>query len=650
MGIFVHILSSRDIMIILSCNGIFKSFGINLILENIGFSINAGERIGLVGANGSGKTTLFKILTGQYAFDSGELYLSKDVTLGYMEQSSMSESGLTVYEETLLVFDQLIKMEDELRRLEHQISTEGSSSTSTILDRLMNQYAHKSEQFENLNGYGYKSEIRGVLKGLGFSEEEFAQPMVELSGGQKTRVSLAKLLLKKPDILLLDEPTNHLDFEAIEWLEGFLKSYQGTVLIISHDRYFLDQIVGKIYDLENRKLVQYNGSYSNFVSKKIILFDQKLKEYTEQQKEIDKQQELIRRFKQHGTEKLAKRAKSREKLLAHMDVIDKPMKFNKRAKIKFETQIKSGDDVLDVEGLCKSFSTNLLFKDIDFKLYRGERVGLIGPNGIGKSTLLKLILGSQSADSGTINVGQNVHISYFDQEQALLNLNNTVIDEIWQENINFTHTEVRSLLGSFLFTGDEVFKNIANLSGGEKTRISLLKLILSKSNLLLMDEPTNHLDIASKEVLEDALVNYDGTLFVISHDRYFLNKVATKILSLSKEGMKEYLGNYDYYYEKKKEAEQLKVEEPLQLKTKTQLKDQKRKEKDRLEEARKHKLQQKDIEKQISELEEKLQNLHYLMCQEEIYSNPEKSKQVYEKTNLHKLELEELYVQWEDTM
>ena len=398
-------------MIILSCNGIFKSFGINLILENIGFSINIGERIGLVGANGSGKTTLFKILTGQYTFDSGELYLSKDITLGYMEQSAMSESGLTVYEETLLVFDQLIKMEDELRSLEHQISAEGSSSTSTILDRLMNQYAHKSERFESLNGYGYKSEIRGVLKGLGFSEEEFAQPMVELSGGQKTRVSLAKLLLKKPDILLLDEPTNHLDFEAIEWLEGFLKSYQGTVLIISHDRYFLDQIVGKIYDLENRKLVQYNGSYSHFVSKKIILFDQKLKEYTEQQKEIDKQQELIRRFKQHGTEKLAKRAKSREKLLAHMDIIDKPMKFNKRAKIKFETQIKSGDDVLDVEGLCKSFNTNLLFKDIDFKLYRGERVGLIGPNGIGKSTLLKLILGSESADSGTINIGQNVHIS-----------------------------------------------------------------------------------------------------------------------------------------------------------------------------------------------------------------------------------------------
>jgi len=637
-------------MIILSCNGIFKSFGINLILENIGFSINIGERIGLVGANGSGKTTLFKILTGQYTFDSGELYLSKDITLGYMEQSAMSESGLTVYEETLLVFDQLIKMEDELRSLEHQISAEGSSSTSTILDRLMNQYAHKSERFESLNGYGYKSEIRGVLKGLGFSEEEFAQPMVELSGGQKTRVSLAKLLLKKPDILLLDEPTNHLDFEAIEWLEGFLKSYQGTVLIISHDRYFLDQIVGKIYDLENRKLVQYNGSYSHFVSKKIILFDQKLKEYTEQQKEIDKQQELIRRFKQHGTEKLAKRAKSREKLLAHMDIIDKPMKFNKRAKIKFETQIKSGDDVLDVEGLCKSFNTNLLFKDIDFKLYRGERVGLIGPNGIGKSTLLKLILGSESADSGTINIGQNVHISYFDQEQALLNLNNTVIDEIWQENINFTHTEVRSLLGSFLFTGDEVFKNIANISGGEKTRISLLKLILSKSNLLLMDEPTNHLDIASKEVLEDALVNYDGTLFVISHDRYFLNKVATKILSLSKEGMKEYLGNYDYYYEKKKDAEQLKVEEPLQLKTKTQLKDEKRKEKDRIEEARKNKLQQKDIEKQISQLEEKLKNLQYLMCQEEVYSNPEKSKQVYEETSLHKLELEELYVQWEDTM
>ena len=637
-------------MIILSCNGIYKSFGIDMILENISFSINAGEKIGLVGANGTGKTTLFKILTGQHVFDSGELYFSKDLAIGYMEQIAMSESDLTVFEEALLVFNHLIKMEAELRELEHEISTVSASPTATNLERLMDQYAHKLEQFESLNGYGYKSEIRGVLKGLGFSEDEFVQPMVELSGGQKTRISLAKLLLRKPDILLLDEPTNHLDFEAIEWLEGFLKSYLGTVLIISHDRYFLDQIVGKIYDLENRKLVQYHGTYSNFVEKKITLYEQRLKEYTEQQKEVDKQQELIRRFKQHGTEKLAKRAKSREKLLDHMDLIDKPMQFNKRAKIRFETQIKSGEDVLDVEGLSKSFSHNLLFKDIDFKLYRGERVGLIGPNGIGKSTLLKLILGTLPMDSGHIKHGQNVHMGYFDQEQTLLDLSNRVIDEIWQENINFTHTEVRTLLGSFLFNGDDVFKTISNLSGGEKTRVSLLKLMLSKANVLLMDEPTNHLDIASKEVLEEALVHYDGTLFIISHDRYFLNKVTTKILSLSKEGMKEYLGNYDYYYEKKKESEQLKVEEPIQLRTKTQLKDQKRKEKEKLEEVRRSRLQLEDIEKQIADLEEQLKKLHHLMCQEEIYSSPEKSKQIHEETNNLKLELDQLYEQWEDNM
>lgn len=618
-----------------------------MILENISFAINAGEKIGLVGANGAGKTTLFKILTGQYSSDSGDLYLSKELTIGYMEQNADLESSSTVFDEALGVFDYLIQLELAIRDLELQISEESSNTSSNKLSKLMDMYSHKSEEFQNLNGYGYRSEIRGVLKGLGFSEVEYSQPIMQLSGGQKTRISLAKLLLKKPDILMLDEPTNHLDMEAIEWLESFLKTYDGTVLIISHDRYFLDQVVSKIFEIEYRQLVQYNGSYSDYVMRKKILYEQRLKDYTNQQKDIDRQEEIIRRFKQHGTEKLAKRAKSREKRLEHISLIEKPNYYDKRAKIRFEPQIKSGDDVLEVENLSKRFSQNPLFSDVDFKIFRGERVALIGPNGIGKSTLLKIILGTLSSDSGSIRIGHNVHIGYFDQEQALLNTSNTIIDEIWQENIRFTQTQVRSLLGSFLFTGEDVFKQISTLSGGEKSRVALLKLMLSKANILLMDEPTNHLDIVSKEVLEDALVNYNGTLLIISHDRYFLNKVSTKILSLSQEGIKEYLGNYDYFYEKKNELEELTSEVSVSQKTKTQLKDEKRKEKEKLEVARQNKLQQQELEKQISLLEEEISELHHLMCEEEVYSNPEKSKEVHEKTGLLKDELDKVYSEWE---
>ncbi len=637
-------------MIILSCNEISKSFGIDVILENISFSINAGEKIGLVGANGTGKTTLFKVLTGQYGFDSGEMYLSKELKIGYMEQNTELHSEHTVFDETLEVFENLILMESELRNLEHQISEESTKSDSHQLQKLMDIYSHKSEEFQNLNGYGYRSEIRGVLKGLGFSEAEFEQPVIQLSGGQKTRISLAKLLLKKPDILLLDEPTNHLDMEAIEWLESFLKTYEGTVLIISHDRYFLDQIVQKVFEIENKQLFQYNGTYSDYVNKKKILYEQRLKEYNQQQKDVERQEEIIRRFKQHGTEKLAKRAKSREKRLEHLNLVEKPTYNENRAKISFEPQIKSGDDVLAVENLSKNFDQNTLFENIEFKIYKGERVALIGPNGIGKSTLLKIILGIIPNYLGDVKLGHNVHMGYFDQEQALLNPNNTIIDEIWEENIRFTQTEVRSLLGSFLFTGEDVFKLISNLSGGEKGRVSLLKLMLSKANFLLMDEPTNHLDIASKEVLEEALVNYKGTLLIISHDRYFLNKVANKIISLSQDGIKEYLGNYDYYYEKKNALLDEINENSQPLKTKTQLREEKRKEKEKLDITRKNKLYQQDLEKKINLLETDLNELHQLMCQEEVYSNPDKSMEIHEKVGILKKDLDKMYEEWEEIL
>ncbi|WZL73786.1 ABC-F family ATP-binding cassette domain-containing protein [Clostridiaceae bacterium 35-E11] len=637
-------------MVILSCNCINKFFGVDQILQDISFAINQGEKIGLVGANGTGKSTLFKVITRQYPYDSGELYLSKNLSIGYLEQNAPLSSLCTVFDEVLHVFDDLIEMEKELRSLEQEIAQKSIAPLAEDLEQLMDLYAHKSEEFQHRNGYGYRSEIRGVLKGLGFSEEGFEQPITQLSGGQKSRVNLAKLLLKKPDILLLDEPTNHLDMEATEWLESFLKSYDGTILLISHDRYFLDEVVDKIYEIENRQLTQYHGNYTFYVEKKKAAYMQQLKEYQAQQKEIEKQEEIIRRFKQHGTEKLAKRAKSREKRLERTSPIDKPMLINESAKIRFETQIKSGEDVLQVTDLSKSFGENQLFTNVNFDIYKGERVGLIGPNGIGKSTLFKMLLGLLSYDTGRIQLGHNVYTGYFDQEQSRLNLSNTIIDEVWGENIHFTQTQVRTMLGSFLFKGEDVFKSIATLSGGEKSRVALLKLMISKANFLLMDEPTNHLDIASKEALEEALLNYEGTLLVISHDRYFLNKIATKILVLSSDGAEEYLGNYKYYQEKKHLLEDLSLQTPEVTKTKTQLKEEKRKEKEKLQQERLAKKAQEALEEQISVIEEKIKHFEQQMCQEDVYSNPEKSKELHEETNRLKEELENLYIQWESNL
>lgn len=639
--------SRRNTMIILSCNRMRKFFGVDQILDNVSFAINQGEKIGLVGANGAGKSTLFKIITGEYPYDSGELYLSKNLSIGYLEQNAPLSSDSTVFDEVLHVFDDLIDMEKELRSLEQEIAEKSMSPSCENLDRLMDTYAHKSEEFQHRNGYGYRSELRGVLKGLGFSEEGFEQPIHQLSGGQKSRVNLAKLLLKKPDILLLDEPTNHLDMEATEWLESFLKTYDGTILLISHDRYFLDEVVDKIYEIENQQLTQYHGNYSFYVEKKKTFYEQQLKEYQTKQKEIEKQEEIIRRFKQHGTEKLAKRAKSREKRLAHLSPMDKPILMNESARIRFETQIKSGEDVLQVEDLSKNFDQNLLFTNVNFQIYKGERVGLIGPNGIGKSTLFKMILGLLPPDAGRIQLGHNVYTGYFDQEQSSLNMANTIIDEIWGENIHLTQTQVRTMLGSFLFKGEDVFKSIATLSGGEKSRVALLKLMLSKANFLLMDEPTNHLDIASKEALEEALLNYDGTLLVISHDRYFLNKIATKILVLSSNGVEEYLGNYKYYQEKKRILEDLSSESPEVMKTKTQIKEERRKEKERLQRERLVRKAQEELEKKITTIEEKLRHFEQQMCQEEVYSSPQKSKEIHEETNRLREELEALYAQWE---
>ncbi|ABW19997.1 ABC-F family ATP-binding cassette domain-containing protein [Alkaliphilus oremlandii] len=635
-------------MIILSCNNICKSFGIDTILEGISFSINKGEKVGLVGVNGAGKSTLFKILTNQLSYDTGELFISKSTTIGYLEQNTLLNEHATVMEECLTIFSELIHMEQSLRDLEiHIANLSSGEKESKDLEDAMHRYSVLLETFNEKNGYGFRSEIKGILRGLGFVEQEFNQPIYQLSGGQKTRVALSKLLLTHPDLLLLDEPTNHLDIEAVEWLEGFLRDYDGTILMISHDRYFLDQMVNRVFEIENNVLTSYNGNFSTFMEKKRVIIEMQIKEYMEQQKEIDRQKDIIRRLRQHGTEKLMNRAKSREKQFDKIEIKEAPQTHRSKAFIRFEASVKSGNDVLSVENLGKSFDNSKLFENVSFNIYKGEKVGLIGPNGIGKSTLFKIILKELTASSGDIKLGHNVFPGYYDQEQKNLDYSKTALDEIWDDHIHLNQTEVRSLLGSFLFKGDDVFKGIQSLSGGEKGRLSLLKLILSKSNFLLLDEPTNHLDIDSKEVLEEALINYDGTVFVISHDRYFLNRVATKIIELNPHGNSTYLGNYDYYVQKKKEKLSFNEPEEKEEKTKTQLKEEKRKEREARESLRAISKKQNQLEAHILAVEEKISQLEELMCQEEIYSNEQKIKEVHGQSEQLKKELSQLYEEWE---
>ncbi|UOW67763.1 ABC-F family ATP-binding cassette domain-containing protein [Paraclostridium bifermentans] len=637
-------------MIVLSCNNLNKSFGIDTILENISFTVNEGDKVGIIGVNGTGKTTLFKVLSGIYGYDSGDIYLGKGVEIGYLEQNTNFQSEKTIYEEVLEVFSDLMDMENYIRDLEIKIAEEGSNPNSKILDKLMNEYSQKLELFSELNGYGYKSEVKGILKGLGFSDSDMETPINILSGGEKTRVLLSKLLLKNPSLLLLDEPTNHLDSDAIEWLEVFLKQYKGTVIIISHDRYFLDQVVNRVFEIHNKRLKTYNGNYSKFIELSKVEKELEVKKYEDQQKEIKKQEESIDRLKAYGREKHLKRARSKEKMLDKVDVLDKPDVFRKKASIQFSPSVSSGNDVLQVEDLSMGYGERILFKDINFNIYRGEKVALIGANGIGKSTLFKIIMNEIIPLTGTTKLGANVHVDYFHQEQKTLNLDNTIIDEIWNDHPSLNQTTLRNMLGSFLFEDEEVFKKISTLSGGERARVAILKLILSNSNFLLLDEPTNHLDIDSKEVLEEALLNYTGTLFTISHDRYFLNTVVDKILVLDSDGITEYLGNYNYYMDKKKQTLEMNSIETTEEKTKTQLKDEKRKEREQRELEKKARVNRQNIEKEIEEIEVKIEELNVLMCQEEIYSNPEKSKEVSQNKSSLEDRLNNLYEEWEQLM
>ncbi len=536
---------------ILSCSNITKSFGDNDILKHISFHIEEHEKAAVVGINGAGKSTLLKIMIGELAPDEGSVTVSKGSTIGYLAQHQDLEGAETIYDALLEVKRPILEMEEQLRRLELEMK----SASGDELEAKLAQYGRLNHEFEMANGYACRSEITGVLKGLGFEEDEFAKPITALSGGQKTRVSLGKLLLTKPDILLLDEPTNHLDMESIAWLETYLKSYTGAVLIVAHDRYFLDRVVTKIVELDNGVGTVFLGNYSAYSDKKAMLRDAQIRAYLNQQQEIRHQEAVITKLKSFNREKSIRRAESREKMLEKIERIDKPVEVNDSMDIRLEPDVVSGNDVLTVKDLRKSFGSQLLFEHVDFEVKRGERIAIIGNNGTGKTTLLKIINRMLPADTGEIRLGSKVHIGYYDQEHQVLHMEKTLFDEIQDTYPTMNNTQIRNTLASFLFTGDDVFKLIRDLSGGERGRVSLAKLMLSDANFLLLDEPTNHLDITSKEILESALNRYTGTVLYVSHDRYFINRTATRILDLTGRSFVNYIGNYDYYLEKKEDVE-----------------------------------------------------------------------------------------------
>lgn len=532
---------------ILSCSNICKAFGSETILDHVSFHIEEHEKAAIVGINGAGKSTLLKIIVGELEADSGVVALSRGKTLGYLAQHQDLDSSRTIYDEVLEVKRPIIQMEERLRQLE--VEMKGKSGEE--LDTMFKEYNRLSHEFDLANGYAYQSEVTGVLKGLGFSEKDFAKTVSTLSGGQKTRVALGRLLLVKPDILLLDEPTNHLDMESIAWLETYLSNYTGSVIIVAHDRYFLDRTVKKIVELDRGQSTVFTGNYTAYSEKKAMLRQAQIKAYLNQQQEIRHQEEVIAKLKSFNREKSIKRAESREKMLSKIEVLEKPTEIDDTMDIRLEPQVVSGNDVMTVTDLSKSYGSLRLFEHADFEIKRGERVAVIGNNGTGKTTLLKIINHMESADSGEIRLGSKVQIGYYDQEHQVLHMEKTVFEEIQDTYPNMNNTQVRNCLASFLFTGDDVFKRISDLSGGERGRISLAKLMLSEANFLILDEPTNHLDITSKEILEDALNRYTGTVLYVSHDRYFINRTATRILELTGQNFLNYIGNYDYYLEKK---------------------------------------------------------------------------------------------------
>lgn len=632
---------------ILACQNIEKSFGGMNLIHDASFHIEEREKAALVGINGAGKSTLLRIIMQEIPADSGEVILSRGRTIGYLAQHQELDSALTIYDSLLQVKQHILDMELHMRETEKQMK----HASGKELEHLMETYSRLTHEFEMENGYAYKSELVGVLKGLGFPESDFEKEISTLSGGQKTRVALGRLLLSKPDIILLDEPTNHLDMDSISWLETYLLNYPGAVLIVSHDRYFLDRIVTKVIDIDNGKVSSFTGNYSAYSEKKAQLRRDAYQAYLNQQQEIKHQEEVIAKLKQFNREKSIKRAESREKLLDKIEVIEKPTEVNASMRIYLKPRMESGTDVLTVEHLTKSFPSLPLFSDLNFSVKRGERVAIIGNNGTGKTTILKILNELVPADAGVFHLGSKVHIGYYDQEHHVLHMEKTIFEEISDDFPKLTNTEIRNLLAAFLFTGDDVFKKISSLSGGERGRVSLAKLMLSEANFLILDEPTNHLDIMSKEILEDALCNYTGTVLYVSHDRYFINRTATRILELTNKSMVNYIGNYDYYMEKREELTRIyapgqEEEEIAESVSATKLDWKQQKEEQARQRKRENDL--KKTEAEIERLEARDKEIDAEMEKPDVAVNvAECVKLANEKAKIAQ-KLEELYEKWEE--
>ncbi len=630
---------------ILSCNHICKSFVDKSILKDASFHIEANEKAAIVGINGAGKSTLLKILIGDLTPDSGEVVLAKGTSIGYLAQHQDTTSQSTILEALFDAKPEIGVLEERLRRLEKEMR----EASGEALEALMNSYSNANHEFEMKDGYAYKSEVIGILKGLGFKESEFDKKISELSGGQKTRVFLGKLLISKPDIILLDEPTNHLDIDSVIWLENYLLNYKGSILIVTHDRFFLDRVVTKVIEVENCSVTMYNGNYTAFAQKKTQLYEARMKQYLNQQAEIKHQEEVITKLRSFNREKSIKRAESREKALSKIERVDKPMTPTDAMKITLTPHVQSGNDVLTVKEVSKAFGNNVLFNDVSFEIKRGEHVAIIGGNGTGKTTMLKIINQMLESNSGSIKLGSRVKIGYYDQEHQVLNMDKTLFDELQDTYPDMNNTEVRNVLAAFLFTGEDVFKRIKDLSGGERGRVSLAKLMLSECNFLILDEPTNHLDMTSKEILENALINYSGTVLYVSHDRYFINKTASRILEVAGKSFINYIGNYDYYLEKKdilsapiinKDTESSTL--PSANKSDWQAKKEAQaKERKRLNDLSKTEERIAVLELQDSELDE-------LLSRDDIATNLSKLLEVNKEKDAITKELEELYLKWEE--
>ncbi len=627
---------------ILACNKICKSFGVTEILKDITFNINETEKVAIVGVNGAGKSTLFKIILNEISKDSGEVSFKKNASIGYLAQNFVSNTDDTVYDIALSAFQTLIELEESLKEVQYALANDPTN------EKLIEKYDTYNHEFSQKDGYMYKSIAKGALIGLGFSEEDLTRTFKSLSGGEKTRVLLAKILISNHDILLLDEPTNHLDIAGIEWLENYLKAYKKAILIISHDRYFLDNVVSKVIEVENQRCEVYNGNYTDFSVQKEINREIQLSHYINQQKEVARQEEIIRTFRSYATEKAIKRAKSKEKLLAKMELVEAPLSIPTTISLSIKPSIQSGNDVLFAEGLKKEFiEDSPLFEDVSFKIYREDKVALIGGNGTGKSTMVKIIMDLLPQNAGTLTFGTNVNVAYYDQEHQDLSDHKTIFEEISDFNPRLTNQEIRNALASFVFTGDEVFKKIGTLSGGEKGRVALCKLMLSTSNFLILDEPTNHLDMFSKEILENAINNYTGTIFYISHDRYFINNTATKIFELKNKKLNFFEGNYDNFLEKSRHIQDNSVEY-TSYKEISSSKNDFLKQKEEQANLRKKSKRIETCELKIYELESLIKECDEELSKEEVYSNLTLTQEIYTKKTNYSEELEKLYIEWEE--